>query len=517
MRILSSSFFRESPAASRFLSYVVETALSDQTNHIKQYTIAVDAFGYPDDFDPQTNPAMRIIAGRMRSMLERYYRHDGAHDDIRIEIPKRTYFPVFRFNSKTQKTGHARLSREPSLESIADYGLSIAVLPFGNRQSHENKGCADDITESIVVGLSQFHELHIVGPLLTYKDCTVETDQVARRYHVRFVLQGSVRIYGATLRVAANLTDAFTGFKVWSQTYEYTLTAQNLLEIEDDVSRLIVNALADYSGIIPCHISRESKKKNPDSMEIHEAICSQNLYMKVFSIETHRAAIEALERALKTNSDNPLAMAMLGTAYCCNDLFDLIPGTSRLDESERLVKQAEVLDPECQIAHLTEAVVRFVQGQADRCIAKIGLAISLNPFNAYVGHACGFMLGMLGHWEDGMQLWENATRLNPNHSPFYFMVPFMNHYRRGDYEKAWSYAVRFNVPIFWDPLIRAAAAGQLGMYPQAAASLEELLEMRPDFASRGRDLVRRLAYSDEHVEMLFEGLFKAGFQPNPTG
>jgi hypothetical protein len=60
-RILSSSFFSSSPQLGRFLKFVVEKALSGQVNYIKQYTIAVDAFGYPADYNPQTDPAMRVL------------------------------------------------------------------------------------------------------------------------------------------------------------------------------------------------------------------------------------------------------------------------------------------------------------------------------------------------------------------------------------------------------------------------------------------------------------------------
>ena len=512
--ILSSSFFRRSPQASRFLSFVVEAALSGQFDHIKQYTIAVDALGYSPDFDPQMNPAMRSLGSRVRLMLERYYLHEGTQDDIRIEIPKGSYVPTLRHNSISTKV-QSVVPVMHSLEPGYDYGLSVAVIPFSSYPPHESNISAYNITASIVTVLAQYHELNIIGPLGEYKDRVFKKDEIRSQYHVRFVLQGNVQTSGDTIRVTANLTDARTGFKIWSQNYEYKLATTNF-EIEDDVSRRIVNALADYSGVIPCHISRESMKKSPDNLEIHEAICSQNLYMKVFSIQTHRAAVDALEYALKTDPENPLALAMLGTAYCCNYLFDLTPGNSKLEEAERMVRQAEALDSECQIAHLTEAVVRFVQGQADRCIAKSRLAFSLNPFNAYVGHASGFLFGMLGYWEEGMKLWEDATRLNPSHSPFYFIVPYMDSYRQGDYKKAWSYAVRFNVPIFWDPLIRAAATGQLGLHTQATSSLQELLDMRPDFSSRARELMRRLVYLDEHVEMLLDGLLKAGLAMNPA-
>ena len=38
---------------------------------------------------------------------------------------------------------------------------------------------------------------------------------------------------------------------------------------------------------------------------------------------------------------------------------------------------------------------------------------------------------------------------------------------------------------------------------------DELLTLVPDFHHRGRSLIRRFAYLDEHVDVLAEGLHKA--------
>ena len=41
-------------------------------------------------------------------------------------------------------------------------------------------------------------------------------------------------------------------------------------------------------------------------------------------------------------------------------------------------------------------------------------------------------------------------------------------------------------------------------------AIDELLALVPDFRTRGRSLIQRFAYLDEHVEMLLEGMRKAG-------
>ena len=94
-QILASADFVSGKKLSQFLSYVVAQTLNGKPDSIKQYTIAVDALGYGDDFDPNTIPTVRILAGRLRRAIDFYYQDQGADDPIRIDIPKGSYVPVF--------------------------------------------------------------------------------------------------------------------------------------------------------------------------------------------------------------------------------------------------------------------------------------------------------------------------------------------------------------------------------------------------------------------------------------
>jgi hypothetical protein len=106
-----------------------------------------------------------------------------------------------------------------------------------------------------------------------------------------------------------------------------------------------------------------------------------------------------------------------------------------------------------------------------------------------------------------------AMHLNPHHPGWCQIVAFMNYYRQGEYDLALIEARRFNTPgFFWDPLIRAAVLGQLDRRADAGKAVDELLTLVPDFKRRGKSLIRRLAYLDEHVDMLRDGLCKAGLR-----
>src|SRR4051812_29316764 len=95
-RIAASEAFRACPQLVAFLRYVVEATLSGRQDRIKGYTIAVEALGRGDDFDPRDDPIVRVEAMRLRRALQRYYANGGSDDAVRIELPLGSYVPVFR-------------------------------------------------------------------------------------------------------------------------------------------------------------------------------------------------------------------------------------------------------------------------------------------------------------------------------------------------------------------------------------------------------------------------------------
>jgi hypothetical protein len=79
---------------SAFLRYVVEQAASGNMTRIKAYTVAIDALGKPDSFDPQNDPVVRVLAGRLRAALAFYY-EANPNVDLRITMRPGSYVPSF--------------------------------------------------------------------------------------------------------------------------------------------------------------------------------------------------------------------------------------------------------------------------------------------------------------------------------------------------------------------------------------------------------------------------------------
>ena len=148
--ILASPGFENSAQLRNFLSFIVEKTLNEKANEIKGYTIGVDALGRPDDFDPQLDPSVRVMAGRLRQSLENYNRDTGGFtqggENVQIELVKGSYVPKIIFSETNEQSGENFQDKLAALEDTdIDIGLET-IKPQSLGQPTQKKYSASLIT-----------------------------------------------------------------------------------------------------------------------------------------------------------------------------------------------------------------------------------------------------------------------------------------------------------------------------------------------------------------------------------
>ena len=73
-RILASPTFLRSPRSAQFLMFCVSRRSGERAIELKETTIAVEVFKRAPDYDPKTDPIVRVHARRVRERLQEYYR-----------------------------------------------------------------------------------------------------------------------------------------------------------------------------------------------------------------------------------------------------------------------------------------------------------------------------------------------------------------------------------------------------------------------------------------------------------
>jgi TolB-like protein len=216
-RILASRFFAKSERLCRFIRFAANHTLDHGADRLKEYLIGVEVFDRGPAYDPRIDPIVRVEARRLRAKLKAYYASAGRDDQVRIEFPKGSYSPVFRFRPARQI--------KPATASVG----VIAVLPFENlTSSAPTQSFGEGLAEELVHQLAQVPGLQVV------------VDPGATRDHrvTKWNLRGSIRDLRDSLRIMMQLIETSSGAYIWSETYHPA--TGDILSAQESIARAIV-------------------------------------------------------------------------------------------------------------------------------------------------------------------------------------------------------------------------------------------------------------------------------------
>jgi Flp pilus assembly protein TadD len=114
-QLLDSPMFGRSPVLSRLLQFLADHRLRGGRSAPKAYAIATEALGRSADFDPAIDSYPRVMVGRLRSQLDRYYAETPwVH---RLRVPQGSYEIVVQH--RVSPPAAAARSDEPTGEDAA--------------------------------------------------------------------------------------------------------------------------------------------------------------------------------------------------------------------------------------------------------------------------------------------------------------------------------------------------------------------------------------------------------------
>lgn len=92
-KVLESAQFRTSKKCTRFLRHIVECAVDNRFDCLKERTVGVDVFDRDPHYDTNQDPIVRGTAGEVRKRLAQYYLALGQDDELRFSLPAGSYVP----------------------------------------------------------------------------------------------------------------------------------------------------------------------------------------------------------------------------------------------------------------------------------------------------------------------------------------------------------------------------------------------------------------------------------------
>ncbi len=577
-RVLASAEFASATRLAAFLRYVVTESLEGRAAGLKGYSIAVDVFDRPADFDQTADPIVRVEASRLRRALAQYYHGSGETDPIVIELPRGGYVPSFRRRVEAvpaeAEPGEVELApgsppapsfkvtQLPGVLSFR-YVMAAAVLLIGIAigylvltVSQLDRGApapvagatqaapspaapppggvagrfqpviavlplenlSGDSTDDLFArGLTE----ELVSEMARFQEFTVyKADAAAALPAQGYAISGTVRHSGTRIDVTVQLSELPGNRAIWSEGYDRVFAVDEVLAIQDEIAASVATAIGQPYGVV---YEREaaSAAQRPESMDGYSCVLRAYSYWRFFDPAEHARVRDCLEATVAADPGYADAWQMLTFMYL--DEY-------RYGYNARPLTQYRVLDKALETAQRAVALaatdarsyealyaVYFYRGDIESFRRTGADARRLNPNNPEIMADYGNKLVAIESYDEGAALIRKALTLNPGHPGWYNIGLVLEAYRRGAYDEALTAAERINLPLHYRSWVfYAMIYGEMGETANAKAAAEELLKLQPDFALNARADLRKWGYRPALAELCIDGLKKAGIAiPDP--
>ena len=571
-KVLACADFDASERNKRFLSYVVSETLEGRGNRIKAYNIALGVFDREADFDPLSDPIVRIEAGRLRRSLELYYLTAGRADRIRINIPKGSYVAAFSYADQPEPKSEHALTPDgsdkalestpipgqvpsPSAESrgTVHRGLGLAVAAIvlaigaglgiyqswkpaesGNSSDAGLRGpriivrpfedisgtptrsfVARALTYEVIANLTRFEDLFVYGPETSFElRGSAATQPPILAVDADHVLSGSVFPTSNSLRVSAVLLDARTDRFIWSWTDERPLTPANLLQVQSDIAEQVVRAVAQPYGAVFERTAAEISGKPAKDLLSYECVVRFQQYWRTYDITQYNDLRACMEKSIEIDPGYARAYSSLALLYV--DAYRFGYGAEQLtfDPVQRALELADIairLEPMASDGYLALSVARWFAHNVEGSLEAANRGLALNPNNTILIGELGIRYALLARWDESEAMIKKLFARNPRAPAGYRRANFFRAYVHGDYETALTEAMAAEMPLnIYDHVMRAMAHAQLGNGEKAAEAVSEILKIDQNYGDHvAEDFAKRNAHSSI-VNAIVEGLTKAG-------
>ncbi|MBI1331115.1 MAG: tetratricopeptide repeat protein [Alphaproteobacteria bacterium] len=323
---------------------------------------------------------------------------------------------------------------------------TVAVLPFANLSGDpERRYFSDGISEQLISELARQPDLRVAARTSSFAlaEQKMDVQAIARRLNVRAVVDGSVREYGDSVRITAELINAGDGFQIWSETYDRKLT--DILALQDEIARAISTALAHrLLGRAPSPVIAVNHPAiDPKAYRLF--LQGQDFLAKR-TPDGERRAAELFDQVVKLAPGFADGYAALGYSRAVMAMNQGLP--EQIEPAMAALKKALELDrsnTSALVAHATLSIMRWEWSVAIDELARVK---SLHPDTAQVWHAMATLYGFMGLPEQALRASRNAVTRDPL-----------------------SYIDRYNI---------AAYLVALGRYQEGIAAAKDALAIVPD-------------------------------------
>ena len=304
----------------------------------------------------------------------------------------------------TASVSPAEIPDLPVLPTVAEN--AIAVLPFTDLSAADSPSSfSAGLSADLIDLLTRVPGLQVPGRTSAFRFASQGTpiDAIAAALSVAYVLDGSVRRAGQSLRVHARLVRAGDGVVLWDARWDKE--AKDVFRIEDDIAG---RTAASLQRVLPA--ARHVPDDRTANLPAYEQYLQGRQLLDRRTDADTRGAIEAFNRATGLDPGYAAAWAGLGAA---EDVSGVRGGDrDALDRGLAAASRAIELAPDAPSGYAARALVRLHLWDWTGAAMDFDRARALDPESRLQGERAA-LAAALGHTEEAIGFAEAAVRDDP--------------------------------------------------------------------------------------------------------
>ncbi len=302
---------------------------------------------------------------------------------------------------------------------------AIAVLPFANRSNQaDDLFFTDGIHDDLLTQLAKIHELTVISrtSVMEYRDTRKNMREIGAELGVGNILEGGIQKVGNRVRINAQLIQVATDKHLWAETFDRELTAENIFDIQSEIARKIVQAIA--IKLTPEEEQQLSEVPTLNLAAYEAYLKSREIYYGAnYSRSQETAALPWLEKAIELDPEYAEAYAQLANIYGQTYWRGIDTSDPFLAKYRGTIDRALELNPNSASALRASANYYYrVENNYRKSLRLQQQALENAPGNVDLHGDRGLSLRRLGRWQESIASFRRALEFDPANRFYYGLL-----------------------------------------------------------------------------------------------
>jgi TolB-like protein/Flp pilus assembly protein TadD len=256
-------------------------------------------------------------------------------------------------------------SRSVKPASLADEALvtdpsarrRLLVLPFANLSGDASQEfVVDGFTEELITHLAGLQQQHLAviarSTAMQYKSTLGSIERIVRDLSLDYVIQGSVRREGPTLRISTQLIRATDQTHLWAETYDRDLGST--FAVQREVTEAIARAI--HITLSPPTNLRGTRS---DNAAAYENYLRGRFHLNRMTVDGLHEAVKYFQQSVQADPLYAIVHANLAHSYALLSSvpFDALPPHDAMPKAHQAALRALDINDQLAEAHFASAVV----------------------------------------------------------------------------------------------------------------------------------------------------------------